>query len=1479
MFICLECKDENVSLEKLQAHMNREHIDKLVKKTHECLSQCPKCYRHCKKRGLKVHESLYCTGNHNNPIADQESSNDDNSTETGIDPNTDEMFPISVPEFTPATLNSLLFKKHRTVRHLKPSMATSLCKIIIPLLETIDRANENKNETQVNEATCAFLLAPILTLKFTGPTALNREIDHLLQARDIAKATLELEYKIDAAISNGNHHAHSTPDTAGPVAATSAGSSTSTSSRAPSSTSNSNSSSSTNTNTSTSTSTMAPRRRSTRVQNQNHETATCTQQPDSSTRRAPAQHPPSHLHQPHQQQRQQSRAHGTRTSPPQSLTPFFAKKAIAHVKANQFSKAIDILESSLKDSTILKDSELSTEQAREFQDLHPVGEGFQFNPEQADDAIEITRADITNALKRSDKEIASAFSPWSNELIGKMWQFHPFKERLLILFNNMLKGKQLGNHLWNTSRSILLLKPNGKIRPIAIGDPLIRLLSRVVAQKFTIATKDIFVPLQYGLGVSSGTEIITHALQNYFDAPNPSNDQAILSLDIKNAYNSIKRSHIYDRVSVFTPSFLHFYNWRYGSQTPLITSNGTHLGYCSEGVLQGDPWATGLFISGLHTIAQEVQTAFQPESLLFICADDSNQVTKASLVDETIAFMTPRLKNIGLTINAAKSIAIIHPDSSPCITSIPTTTEGAIILGIPIGTPAYRINHLTSKLESITDIIDTISRMPVEYAYPLYQTCVNTRPIHLTRSLPPSISIDFCREFDKRMDRAIALISNTPTTTLKPHSKLIRSFPTTLGGLGIRSMVLSCKDSYLASATYCLTFLRNQYPNFWKQYPLSNGELIDLFNENPLTALDTTHSYDTIDDIIPQLEVDEHVKGSTISSRTLYHKRMTDLFTEFLHDPSIPNAFKAWTLSSSGHGCSSFLYAAIQKSPQLRLSSQQYFEAFRLRLGLPIIDQDEIATQVCTCDGTELEKENEEYHGLSCRCTAEQRMARHDHVQKLLIQLIRTITPECSIIQFARVQREDELNAGAPQQPKRLSDFRLEYPNGRVYWIDVAIVNPSAPCYLAKDSATKENVASSIEEAEKQRRYSMFLPDDQVDRFIPFVVEATGNIGKKGTEFIEDICKMRSAVFASAEENERIMNKRSYTTRAICAAIMKGNASMLKMYRNQTTLRNDIPPGTVYHAPSSPSQLPQGQPSAIRSPSISAMSSQDRLNRTMAHNFLCALPPPSPSPSSSIPLLPSSSSLSPSPSPLLPSPSSPSLAPAPSIVPSWTLPGHREEDQRRLDAQDLRRLPDGSIVPRLRAGHPHSRFLGFLPPDNQLEQYRHFLRKHGVVTDQWNEWTCEFFQCAEIEGYHIPQRAQLIQSHDDFGDDIEICFLFFLILDDLSIQSCDPTLFPTENMHRGIATPVAQFFTTQRDDELADLGIITGDDEFFIDIFGEIETPQGPRTLTYLCRFDSDSDTTLPRHQINREILTKQQEDELIRQHSGPIHSPDNHIY
>ena len=92
-------------------------------------------------------------------------------------------------------------------------MASALARLCNPLLGAILHANENDNEARVNEATCAFLLAPVLTQKFPGPLSLNREIDILLEAQNIAKATLELAYR---SIHNGNHSPH-TATTAGPA--------------------------------------------------------------------------------------------------------------------------------------------------------------------------------------------------------------------------------------------------------------------------------------------------------------------------------------------------------------------------------------------------------------------------------------------------------------------------------------------------------------------------------------------------------------------------------------------------------------------------------------------------------------------------------------------------------------------------------------------------------------------------------------------------------------------------------------------------------------------------------------------------------------------------------------------------------------------------------------------------------------------------------------------------------------------------------------------------------------------------------------------------------------------------------------------------------------------------------------------------------------------------------------------------------------
>ena len=60
----------------------------------------------------------------------------------------------------------------------------------------------------------------------------------------------------------------------------------------------------------------------------------------------------------------------------------------------------------------------------------------------------------------------------------------------------------------------MLWKSNDSIRPIAIGDPFSKLASRVIAMQIKGKAAFNFAPLQYGIGVPSGAEIIVHASPN-----------------------------------------------------------------------------------------------------------------------------------------------------------------------------------------------------------------------------------------------------------------------------------------------------------------------------------------------------------------------------------------------------------------------------------------------------------------------------------------------------------------------------------------------------------------------------------------------------------------------------------------------------------------------------------------------------------------------------------------------------------------------------------------------------------------------------------------------------------------------------------------------------------------------------------------------------------------------------------------------------
>jgi hypothetical protein len=68
--------------------------------------------------------------------------------------------------------------------------------------------------------------------------------------------------------------------------------------------------------------------------------------------------------------------------------------------------------------------------------------------------------------------------------------------------------------------------------------------------------------------------------------------------------------------------------------------------------------------------------------------------------------------------------------------------------------------------------------------------------------------------------------------------------------------------------------------------------------------------------------------------------------------------------------------------------------------------------------------------------------------------------------------------------------------------IDVGIVEPAAPSYRAEGSHLREEVAADIMAARKQREFDDAAITDV--SFVPFIVEATGRLGKTAMDFLQD---------------------------------------------------------------------------------------------------------------------------------------------------------------------------------------------------------------------------------------------------------------------------------------------------------------------------------------------------------------------------------------
>ena len=281
-------------------------------------------------------------------------------------------------------------------------------------------------------------------------------------------------------------------------------------------------------------------------------------------------------------------------------------------------------------------------------------------------------------------------------------------------------------------RMTALRKSTGGVRGIVAGDTFRRAVSRTVAQQIAETVERATAPFQYALSTRAGSECVGHAIQALTDV-NP--DSTVLSVDGIGAFDLVSREAMLSGLRNMEggAKLLPFVAQFYGQPSQYIWEDDE--GVChtipqGEGGEQGDPLMPALFSLGQHSALQAVQDTLRPTECLLAFLDDIYLVTEpariATLHRELAFHLWTRA---GISLHAGKTQ--IWNKSGRCPPgcegifeaarvadldavvwkgdqTLPTESQGLVVLGAPLGHADFVAKKLRAKTEEHTVLLQRI---------------------------------------------------------------------------------------------------------------------------------------------------------------------------------------------------------------------------------------------------------------------------------------------------------------------------------------------------------------------------------------------------------------------------------------------------------------------------------------------------------------------------------------------------------------------------------------------------------------------------------------------------------------------------------------------------------------------------------------------------------------------------------------------------
>ena len=384
------------------------------------------------------------------------------------------------------------------------------------------------------------------------------------------------------------------------------------------------------------------------------------------------------------------------------------------------------------------------------------------------------------------------------------------------LINGFL-GKDVIRRI-NRSRLVAIPKSCGGVRPVAMGEVLNKLAGIVLMQRYEHTLAPLFAPMQQGAFSKAGCEKIVHQLRNRH-----SNGYSILSVDVKNAFNSPSRMDIAKHVLAFSAlrPFQRFFEVEYSGASELLYygSEGKLVGtvLSTSGLRQGSPLASMYYCAFFQPMLETLSMEF-PEVEFHAFIDD---VTMSSLKSAQIEKAFQRLQELmvqySLTLATKKCIWFGEGSAQPIppslkVQGVRNEEEAVKVLGAHIG----KENQIKKRLMEAVDKQDTsFQRLKAmglsNVALILLSQCINVKQQYVMRVHPPSVTKEASTKFDDNVESVLKKWLGPLTEKQVEMARL----PMKKGGLGLTSCSKIREAAYLASRYQALERIKSFTARAW----------------------------------------------------------------------------------------------------------------------------------------------------------------------------------------------------------------------------------------------------------------------------------------------------------------------------------------------------------------------------------------------------------------------------------------------------------------------------------------------------------------------------------------------------------------------------------------------------------------------------------------------------------------------------------------